>query len=140
MLVPFPIAGFVGAFVTDIVYWRTSDPLWASFSGWLLVAGLAMAALAAIAGLIDFLGSAQIRALRPAWIHLIGNVTAVVLSLINAFVHCRAGYEAGRYEAARYEAIVPTGLILSGLVVAILLVTGWMSWEMVYRNRVGIAD
>ena len=135
MLVPFPIAGFVGAFVTDIVYWRTSDPLWASFSGWLLIGGLVMAALAAVAGLIDFLGSAQIRALRPAWIHLIGNVTAVVLSLINAFVHCRAGY-----EAARYEAIVPTGLILSGLVVAILLVTGWMGWEMVYRNRVGIAD
>jgi uncharacterized membrane protein len=80
--------------------------------------------------LIDFLGSSQIRALRPAWIHVIGNVTAVALSLINALVHGRDGY----------TGVVPTGLILSGVVVAILLVTGWMGWEMVYRGRVGVAD
>jgi uncharacterized membrane protein len=130
MLVPFPIACFVGTFVTDLVYWKTFDPMWANFSSWLLLAGLVMAALAAVAGLIDFLGSAQIRALKPARIHLIGNVAAVLLSLVNAFVHGRDGY----------TAIVPTGLMLSTLVVVILLVTGWMGWEMVYRGRVGVAD
>jgi uncharacterized membrane protein len=130
MLVPFPIACFVGTLVTDIAYAKTFDPLWSTFSSWLLVAGLITAALAAIAGLIDFLGSRQIRALRPARIHLIGNVTAVLLSLINAFVHSRDGY----------AAVVPTGIALSAAVVAILLVTGWMGWEMVYRGRVGVAD
>src|SRR5437867_2991262 len=34
-----------------------------------LRAGLIMAALAAVAGLIDFLGDAQIRALNDAWWH-----------------------------------------------------------------------
>ena len=130
MLVPFPIACFVGTLVTDIAYAKTFDLLWSTFSIWLLTAGLIMAALAAVAGLIDFLGSRQIRMLKPAWIHLIGNVTAVVLSLINAFVHSRDGY----------TAVVPTGLILSAIVVAILLVTGWMGWDMVYRHKVGIAQ
>jgi uncharacterized membrane protein len=130
MLVPFPIACFVGTLVTDIVYAKTFDPMWSNFSSWLLAAGLVMAALAAIAGLIDFLGSARIRALRPAWIHLIGNVVAVLLSFVNALVHSRDGY----------SAVVPTGLTLSAIVVAILLVTGWMGWEMVYRGRVGVAD
>lgn len=130
MLVPFPIACFVGTLVTDIAYWKTLDVMWATFSIWLLTAGLIMAALAAIAGLIDFLGSARIRALKPAWIHLIGNVTVVVLSLINAFVHSRDGH----------TGVVPTGLTLSAIVVLILLVTGWMGWDMVYRHKVGVVD
>lgn len=130
MLVPFPIVCFVGAFVTDLVYWRAPDPMWETFSVWLITAGLVMSGFAAIAGLIDFAGDRKIRALTPAWPHVLGNALAIVLSLINAFVHSRDGY----------TAVVPTGLILSGLVVAILLVTGWLGWEMVYRHRVGVAN
>jgi len=36
--------------------------------------------------------------------------------------------------------VVPTGLILSAIVVVLLLFTGWMGWEMVYRHRVGVAE
>jgi len=128
MLVPFPIACFVGTLITDIAYVKTLDPIWATFSVWLLTFGLIMAGLAAVAGLTDFIGSPRIRALRPAWIHVVGNVIAVLLSLINAFVHSRDGY----------TAVVPTGITLSAIVVLILLVTGWMGWEMVYRHRVGV--
>jgi len=45
MLVPFPIACFVGTLVTDIAYWQTAEMQWANFSAWLLFAGLIMAAL-----------------------------------------------------------------------------------------------
>jgi uncharacterized membrane protein len=128
MLVPFPIACFVGTLVTDIAYVKTLDLMWATFSVWLLTAGLVMAGLAAVAGLVDFIASPRIRQLRPAWIHVVGNVIAVVLSLVNAFVHSRDGY----------TAVVPTGITLSAIVVLILLVTGWMGWEMVYRHRVGV--
>ncbi|MDE2475509.1 MAG: DUF2231 domain-containing protein, partial [Alphaproteobacteria bacterium] len=33
-----------------------------------------------------------------------------------------------------------TGIVLSAVVVAILLVSGWLGWQMVYKNRVGVAD
>ena len=88
------------------------------------------AGFAILAGVIDFFGSSRVRSLRAAWVHVIGNALAIVLALINAFVHSGAGY----------TAVVPTGLILSALVVAILLVTGWMGGEMVYRDRVGVAE
>jgi uncharacterized membrane protein len=130
MLVPFPIACFVGAFVTDLAYWRTASYLWETFSVWLLTAGLVMAGFAVLAGLIDFASNRRIRALRPAWPHVLGNLVAVVLSLVNAFVHSRDGY----------TAVVPTGLILSGIVVLILMVTGWLGWSMVYRHGVGVAN
>jgi uncharacterized membrane protein len=128
MLVPIPIACFVGTFFTDLAYWKTANMQWANMSAWLLTAGLVVAVLAVIAGLIDFLGERRIRSLRAVWIHAIGNAVALVLSILNAFVHSRDAY----------TSVVPTGLILSGLVVLILLVTGWNGWSMVYRHGVGM--
>ena len=83
-----------------------------------------------IAGFIDFLGDRRIRDLRAVWIHAGGNAVALVLAIINAFMHSRDGY----------TSVVPTGLILSALTVLILLVTGWMGWALVYRHRVGVAE
>ena len=130
MLIPFPIAGFVGTLVSDLVYWSTGTPFWAAMSFYLLSAGLVMAALAAVAGLTDFLGDRRIREHSAAWHHMIGNVVAVVLSILNWLV--RGGTDAG--------AVLPTGLALSAAVAVILLYTGWRGWELVYRHRTGIAD
>ena len=68
-------------------------------------------------------------ALPIAWYHFLGNVTAVVLALINLILRLTQGAEA---------AIRPWGLVLSFVVVGILLVTGWLGWEMVYRHRVAV--
>src|SRR3954452_1933993 len=89
MLVPFPIACFVGTLLTDIAYWKTAEMMWADFSAWLLLVGLVVGVLAAIAGLTDFLGNRLVRAQMPAWPHMIGNIMVLVLSLLNAFVHSR---------------------------------------------------
>jgi uncharacterized membrane protein len=128
MLVPIPIVCFVATLVTDIVYWRTAAMLWADISAWLLVIGLIVSLFAATAGLIDFFGDRRIRELRAAWIHGLGNIAALVLSICNALIHSRDAY----------TSVVPSGLILSALVVAILLVTGWNGWTMVYRHGVGV--
>jgi uncharacterized membrane protein len=128
MLVPIPIVCFVATLGTDIVYWRTAAMLWADISAWLLTIGLIVAVFAAAAGLIDFFGDPRIRDLRPAWIHALGNVLALILSIFNAFIHTRDAY----------TSVVPAGLILSTLVVLILLVTGWNGWTMVYRHGVGV--
>ena len=47
----------------------------------LLGAGLIMAALAAVAGLTDVVGDAQIRGLNDAWLHAGGNVIVVLIEL-----------------------------------------------------------
>src|ERR1700761_8489131 len=87
MLVPFPIACFVGALITDIAYANTANMQWANFSAWLLAFGLVMALFAVIAGLIDFFGEPRIRDLTVAWVHGIGNALALILAIFNAFIH-----------------------------------------------------
>src|SRR5689334_20439657 len=130
MLIPFPIAFFIGAFVCDIAFWQTANPNWATAAMWLIGAGLIMAALAAVAGLTDVVGDAQIRALNDLWWHAGGNVVVVLIELYSWY----ARYTQGT------AAVVPKGLILSLIVVCILAFTGWKGWDMVYRGRVGIAD
>src|SRR5262245_35725255 len=79
MLIPFPIAFFVSTFVCDLAYWQTSNGAWATAATWLLGAGLVMAALAALAGLVDFFGEPRIRALNAVWWHAGGNVLMVLV-------------------------------------------------------------
>ena len=128
MLVPLATACFFGAFVTDLVYWWTDAVQWETFSVWLLSAGMVMAGFAVLAGLIDSVRHKQIRALRPAWFRVLANVIALILGLVNAFVHSRDGY----------TAVIPTGLILSALVVLILMFNARTGWSMVYRRRVSV--
>jgi uncharacterized membrane protein len=130
MLVPFPIAFFVATLLCDAAFWLTGNVIWVSAATWLLGAGLVMAALAALAGLTDFLGDDRIRAIPAAWQHAIGNVIAVLVSLFNFYWH---------YSRSA-DAVLPTGLVCSLAVVAMLLFTGWMGWEMVYRHRVAVYD
>jgi uncharacterized membrane protein len=125
ILVSFSAAYFAGALVTDLVYWQTPDVLWERFSIWLIAAGLIMAGLATIAYVIDLAGGRQID--RPSWPRVVGYALAVLLSLINAFVHSRDGY----------TAVVPTGLMLSGLVIVVLLLTAWVGMALANRPRVG---
>ncbi len=128
MLAPIPLVCFMATLVTDIVYWRTAAMPWADISAWLLVAGLVVSILTAAAGLVDFFGEPRIRELRAAWIHGLGNIAAFILSIFNALIHTRDAY----------TSVVPSGLTLSALVVAILLVTGWNGWTLVYRHGVGV--
>jgi uncharacterized membrane protein len=130
MLIPFPVAFFVGTLAADIVFSRNGDPFWFDAARWLLGAGLVMAALAALAGLTDFLGDRRIRALNAAWHHMIGNVVLVLLEAYNLWQRCQQGE----------SFVVPTGLAISAIAVLLLLYNGWRGWEMVYRHRVGIAN
>ncbi len=129
MLIPFPMVFFISAFATDLLFLWNAEPGWPTASMWLLGAGLATAILAAAAGLTDFLGDTRIRRLRDAWMHMLGNVTAVLLEAVNLFL-----------RFAGPEAIGSIGVIISGLVVLILAFTGWKGGELVYRHRVGIED
>jgi uncharacterized membrane protein len=130
MLVPFPIAFFVATLACDIVYSQTGDLFWFTATEWLLGVGVIIALLAALAGLTDLLGDERIRAITIVWWHFLGNLLVVVIEAVNWY----------RRYALGAPAAMSTGLILSAIAVLILLVTGWLGWEMVYRRRVGIAD
>jgi uncharacterized membrane protein len=129
MLIPFPIVCFVGTLITDIVYSRNLDSGWATASHWLLVVGLVMAALAAAAGLTDYLGDDRIRRLGDALKHMLANVTAVVLELVNLLLRLNDP-----------DFIVSTGVYISAVVVLILIYSGWKGGDLVYRHGIGVHD
>ena len=131
MLIPFPVVFLVTAFVTDLVFWSTGYAIWATASMWLLGAGIIMALVAALFGFTDFVGDARIRDISDAWQHLIGNLVAVVLVLINWFIRYKSGAAAG---------VFPWGFWISLVTVLLLVFNGWKGWEMVYRYHVGVAD
>lgn len=128
VIVTFPVAFLVGAAGTDIGYWLTSDPFWARASVWLIGAGFAAGILAAITGFLDFARIKRVRDRSAGWLHMGGNVAAMVLSLINLVL--RQGNPA--------EPIVFTGLALSIFVASLLGVTGWFGGELSFRHKVGV--
>jgi uncharacterized membrane protein len=125
MPVAFSAAYFSAALVTDLIYLQAPNVMWERFSIWLIVAGLMLAGIAAIAYLIDLAGGRKIE--RPIWPRFVGYAFAILLSLINAFVHSRDGY----------TAVVPTGLMLSGSVVVVLLLTALTGVALANRSRAG---
>jgi len=117
-LVQFPAVCFLGTLVTDIAYWRSANYLWETFSVWLLTAGCIVAAFAALAGLLTWIRHRHVRSLRYAKLHVLASAVALVLSIINAFVHSRDGY----------VAVVPDGLTLSIIVAILMVLATWLGW------------
>jgi len=127
MLVPFPIVCFVLTFVLDILYVKGRTDV-SHATNWLLAIGLGFAVLAALAGLTDFFGDKRIQS-SDAIKHMLANVLAVILSLANLLLRYR-----------HPEFIASTGIYISGVVVLILLYSGWMGGELVFRHGIGVSD
>lgn len=112
-IVVFPIVCFVVTLLTDLAYVATDSFVWETFSVWLLTIGCVAAGLAVIAAIADLIRSRRVRGLAQSPVRVLGEVVALALSIVNAFVHSRDGY----------TAVFPQGLILSALVVLVLAVT-----------------
>lgn len=110
MVFGFAAACFIGALMTDIAYVETLDMQWSNFSMWLITAGLVVAAVAAVVGIIELLVTRPRRWFRAGWTLPIGAAAASIVSVFNAFVHSRDAY----------QSVVPTGLTLSVVAVVIL--------------------
>ena len=127
MLVPFPIVCFILAFVCDILVAQGRTEL-VTASEWLLGIGLVMGALAAVAGLLDFLGEKRIQG-GDAVQHMLANVTVVVLEVVNLVL-----------RIGNSDFIASTGVYISLVVVLILVYSGWKGGDLVYKHGMGVHD
>ena len=123
ILVSFPIACFSGALATDILYALTADMLWADFSDWLLAAGMVMAVLAAIAGVVDLIAHRRLRPLRHPLLVVLGSLIVLILGFLDNLVHTRDAW----------TSVVPFGLALSAATVTVMLITAWIGSALGYR-------
>ena len=128
ILVAFPIAFFIGAFVFDLlsvlldkeVFWQTGN--------YMAIAGIAGALLAAIPGIIDYFytvppkSSAKKRATKHG-----------IINLLNVFLFCFAVFYRNREQANSFIVIA-----IEALGIVLLSVAGWLGGTLVHRNQIGV--
>jgi uncharacterized membrane protein len=126
MLIPFPIGLWVFSLAADIVFRVGNDPLWLAIAYWTMVGGTVGALVAAVPGLIDYLSLKDPRAVRIATAHLTLNLIIVGLFVANLVL--------------RTLDYPPTTLplVLSVIGVALLGVSGWLGWELIYAHGVAV--
>jgi uncharacterized membrane protein len=130
MLIPFPLGLLSTAAIFDVIYLVTDNSQWVLVSFYLIVAGILGGLLAALFGLIDYLGiPGNTRARRIGLLHGAGNVILVALFAASAWLRM--------LDPAQPPGIA-IGLALAGA--ALGAVTGWLGGELVDRMGVGVDD
>jgi uncharacterized membrane protein len=112
LLNPIPFGCFVAALIFDIIYSKTAVMLWDKGAAWLIVFGLLFAVVPRLVNLTQVWVTSRRTATRTDKLDFWLNLFAIVVAIVNAFVHSRDAY-----------AVVPTGLWLS-LCTVILLSIG----------------
>ena len=124
-LVPLPAAFFIATLVSDLLYWRTTGAFWWAASEWMLGAGLATGAYAAADGLTRYVLGGAIRPSRTCWIHVVGNLLALLLSLSNLVYRLYADS----------HTVVPAGMGLTATVVCLLIFTARLGRDVAVQSR-----
>lgn len=128
-LIPFPFAFLYGAFLFDLAGRLTDRPSWWTTGAHLAIAGIAMALVAAVPGLIDYRytvppdSTGKTRATR----HMVVNLVAVALFAIAWWLRGTASATPGVAQ-----------LVLEGAGLALLTAGGWMGGVLVNRNQIGV--
>lgn len=104
---------FLGALLSDWVYFTSFEIQWINFAAWLIVGALLFTVLSLLWGSIDALRADRPRG-RGKWIYVGLLLTTLVLGLVNALVHAKDGW-----------ATMPLGLILSVIVFVLAVATIW---------------
>lgn len=120
LLNPVPYGCFVITLVFDILYAKTATILWNHAAAWLVTLGLLFAIVPRLINLVQVWGTGR-RAVPGArrldfWL----NLVAIVLAILNAFVHSRDAY-----------GVIPAAVVLSAFTVLLLAIaqvtTAWAS-------------
>ncbi len=128
MVIVFPIAAFVGALLTDILFLVTTDEFWARSSLYLILAGVVTGAVAGTIGAVDYLSIPRVRSIRAATFHGLGNVIVLILGIVNLMARVND----------HVEGLRSPGIILSVVIGLLLVGTGWLGGELVYKHKVGV--
>lgn len=131
MLVSIPIGSFVLALLSSLIYLGSGSAFWIEASYWLSLSGIATGLFAALFGLIDWWVIPDHASAKTAanW-HMILNVLNILLFAAGWWLLGGLAGPVGR------DIGIP--LALQALGVGVLLVTGWLGGEMVYRHHVAV--
>jgi uncharacterized membrane protein len=121
MLVTIPIGLWVFSLVCDLAFLSSGDIRWETTADFTLGGGIVGALLAAVPGLLDFLGLHDARERRVATTHLVLNLAIVAIQAFNFWLRSLPEYEGSRFP-----------VWISIVAVAALVVSGWLGGQLVH--------
>ena len=125
ILLSFPIALFVAAFLSDITYLNSAEIQWSNFSQWAITGALLFGAPIVAWAILDWVRNRRSGLGRHSAIYL-GVVAAMwVLGLFNAFKHSHDAW----------SSVGATGLILSALCAILALIAGWIGHSAAFAGE-----
>ena len=132
MLVAFPIAFYVGALVSFVVYAIDRNPFWFRVGVVANIAGIVMALVAAIPGFIDWaVGVPKNSPAKSTGLsHMLLQVGALAVFVINAVLQWQ-----------KWDMIIPSvgsSVLLSVIGTALMAGGGLLGWKMIATHHVGI--
>lgn len=128
MLIVFPLGLLATAVIFDIIYLVSGSTRWTEMAFYMIAAGIIGGLLAAVFGLIDWLGiPSNTRAKTVGLWHGGGNVVVVALFAVSWLL---------RYDNPASPGAL--ALVFSFVPVVLALVTGWLGGELVDRLGVGV--
>jgi len=108
---PIPFGFFVAALIFDVIYAKSGEILWMKGAAWLIVIGLLFAIIPRLVNLVQVWITSRRTTVAAERLDFWLNLIAIVVAVINAFVHSRDAY-----------AVMPAGVWLSALTVLLLAV------------------
>ena len=133
MIIPFPIGLWVFSLVADIIYLWRGNPVWRDWIAfYTLLGGILTAAVAAVPGLIDWLSLKDRKVVKIANWHARLNVIALLTFAGSFYLRTTSG-------AALVGANHTVALVLSLLGVILIIISGWLGGEMVFKHGVAVA-
>jgi len=139
ILVLIPVGAWITSFVLDVVFLATANTFWFVAAMWVMIVGIGGALVAATTGFIDLFTLQMSREPKNIGLwHMTLNLTITALYIINVL-------------AVRWPVLaspISTGIVpgdsiswafgLNLISVVLLLVSGWLGGEMIYRWGVAV--
>lgn len=128
ILIVYPLGLLSGAVIFDVIYLVTGNTTWTTVSYWMIAGGIIGGLLAAVFGLIDFLGiPSGTRAKRIGLLHGLTNLGVMILFIASWLL-----------RANSTEVPSTSAFALSFIGVGAALLGGWLGGELVERLGVGV--
>ncbi len=125
-----PIVFFALTLLCDLMLMQGGSFLWFTASEYLQGGGILAALLAALGGMLDFARAPRLRTLTIAWMQFLGNSLAIFLEGLNWY---------RRYSFGP-DTVGPMSMAVTVFAILVLLMTGWLGWELVFRRRIAFVD
>lgn len=125
ILLAFPIALFVSAFVSDVTYLNSGEVQWSNISQWAIAGALIFGAPVLVWAFLLWLrgrgSSLQMR--NTIYLGLSGAMW--LLGLVNAFKHSQDAW----------SSVGVTGVLLSAICAALALIAGWLFHSSAFQGE-----